>query len=42
MVLNSFKSKRLGKGLAALLGESESDNTKIKKNLFLKKFLFIF
>ena len=37
MVLNSFKSKRLGKGLAALLGESESDNTKIKKKFISEK-----
>lgn len=32
MVLNNFKSKGLGKGLAALLGESDSSEAKIKKN----------
>ena len=32
MVLNNFKNKGLGKGLAALLGESETKEKEIKQN----------
>jgi ParB family chromosome partitioning protein len=37
MVLNNFKSKGLGRGLAALLGESESNETKVEKNFTSEK-----
>jgi ParB family chromosome partitioning protein len=37
MVLNNFKSKGLGRGLAALLGESESNNTKVEKKFTSEK-----
>lgn len=37
MVLNNFKGKGLGKGLAALLGESEIKEKEIKKNFNTEK-----
>jgi len=37
MVLNNFKSKGLGRGLAALLGESESNDTKVEKDFTSEK-----
>ena len=37
MVLNNFKSKGLGRGLAALLGESESNDAKVEKNFTSEK-----
>lgn len=37
MVLNNFKGKGLGKGLAALLGESEIKEKEIKKNFDTEK-----
>jgi len=37
MVLNNFKSKGLGKGLAALLGESESKQPAIEQNFVSEK-----
>jgi len=37
MVLNNFKSKGLGKGLAALLGESETKEAVIKQNFTSEK-----
>ena len=37
MVLSNFKSKGLGRGLAALLGESESNQTKVEKNFTSEK-----
>jgi len=37
MVLNNFKNKGLGKGLAALLGESETKEKEIKQNFNTEK-----
>ena len=37
MVLNNFKSKGLGKGLAALLGESENKEPVIEQNFTSEK-----
>ena len=37
MVLNNFKSKGLGKGLAALLGESENKNPIVEQNFTSEK-----
>ena len=37
MVLNNFKSKGLGKGLAALLGESETKEAVIEQNFTSEK-----
>ena len=37
MVLNNFKNKGLGKGLAALLGESEVEEKEIKQNFNIDK-----
>ena len=37
MVLNNFKNKGLGKGLAALLGESEVKEKEIKQNFNIDK-----
>jgi len=37
MVLNNFKSKGLGRGLAALLGETESNDAKVEKNFTSEK-----
>jgi len=37
MVLNNFRSKGLGKGLAALLGESEAKNPIIEQGFTSEK-----
>jgi len=37
MVLNNFKSKGLGKGLAALLGESENKDPIVEQNFTSEK-----